>query len=80
MPQSVTVRASDFSRNFAKYQDEAITAKVISVTSHGRVIGGFFMRPNSPLRTLEAPRAGSAPDRRSGRRSDLGDRDSRIRR
>ena len=42
MPQSVTVRASDFSRNFAKYQDEAISAKIINVTSHGRVVGGYL--------------------------------------
>lgn len=42
MVQGLTVRASDFSRNFAKYQDEAITAKVISVTSHGRVVGAFL--------------------------------------
>ncbi len=38
----VTVRASDFSRNFAKYQDEAISAKVINVTSHGRIVGAYL--------------------------------------
>ena len=42
MPQGITVRASDFSRNFARYQDEAISAKVINVTSHGRVVGGYL--------------------------------------
>ena len=42
MPQSNTVRASDFARNFAKYQDEAISAKVINVTSHGRVVGAYL--------------------------------------
>ena len=42
MAGSVTVRATEFSRNFAKYQDEAIEAKVINVTSHGRVIGGYL--------------------------------------
>ena len=42
MTESLTVRATDFSRNFAKYQDEAIEAKVINVTSHGRVIGGYL--------------------------------------
>jgi hypothetical protein len=42
MPQNRTVRASDFARNFAKYQDEAISAKVISVTSHGRVVGAYL--------------------------------------
>lgn len=40
MAEGLTVGATDFSRNFAKYQDEAIEAKVINVTSHGRVIGG----------------------------------------
>jgi hypothetical protein len=36
------VRATDFSRNFARYQDEAIQAKVIVVTSHDRVVGGYL--------------------------------------
>ena len=42
MVEGVTVRATEFSRNFARYQDEAIEAKVINVTSHGRVIGGYL--------------------------------------
>jgi len=42
MPQGITVAASDFSRNFARYQDEAISAKVINVTSHGRVVGAYL--------------------------------------
>ncbi len=42
MSNNITVRATDFSRNFAKYQDEAIAAKVIAVTSHGRVIGAYL--------------------------------------
>jgi len=37
-----TVRATEFSRNFARYQDEAIEAKVIIVTSHDRVVGGYL--------------------------------------
>jgi hypothetical protein len=37
-----TVRATDFSRNFAHYQDEAIREKVIVVTSHDRVVGGYL--------------------------------------
>jgi hypothetical protein len=36
------VAATEFSRNFARYREEAITAKVIRVTSHGRVIGAFL--------------------------------------
>jgi PHD/YefM family antitoxin component YafN of YafNO toxin-antitoxin module len=39
---SVSVPATEFSRNFAKYRDEAIEVKVINVTSHGRVIGGYL--------------------------------------
>lgn len=39
---AVTIPATEFSRNFAKYRDEAIEAKVINVTSHGRVIGGYL--------------------------------------
>ena len=42
MAEGITVRATEFSRNFARYQDEAIEAKVINVTSHGRVIGGYL--------------------------------------
>lgn len=37
-----TVRATEFSRNFARYQDEAIRLKVIVVTSHDRVVGGYL--------------------------------------
>jgi hypothetical protein len=36
------VPATEFSRNFARYRDEAIEAKVINVTSHGRVIGAYL--------------------------------------
>jgi len=42
MPHARTVPASDFSRNFGKYQDEAIKAGVISVSSHGRVVGAYL--------------------------------------
>ncbi len=42
MSDQTIVRASDFARNFARYQDEAIEAKVIVVTSHDRVIGGYL--------------------------------------
>jgi hypothetical protein len=42
MPDQTTVRASDFARNFARYQDAAIEAKVIVVTSHDRVVGGYL--------------------------------------
>ena len=40
--QATRVRATDFSRNFAHYQDEAIRSKVIVVTSHERVVGGYL--------------------------------------
>lgn len=42
MPQFRAVPASDFSRNFGKYQDEAIKNGVINVTSHGRVVGAYL--------------------------------------
>ncbi len=42
MPQSRAVPASDFSRNFGRYQDEAIKAGVINVTSYGRVVGAYL--------------------------------------
>ena len=37
-----TVRATTFARNFAHYQDEAIRRKVIVVTSHDRIVGGYL--------------------------------------
>jgi hypothetical protein len=42
MSDQTIVRASVFARNSARYQDEAIEAKVIVVTSHDRVIGGYL--------------------------------------
>ncbi|MEF0940740.1 hypothetical protein [Rhizobium sp. BR 362] len=42
MAEVLRVSATDFSRSFAKYQDEAIAAKVIEITSHGRVVGGYL--------------------------------------
>ncbi|GIK98270.1 MAG: hypothetical protein BroJett029_24790 [Alphaproteobacteria bacterium] len=36
------VSATEFSRNFARYRDEALEAKIIHVTSHGRVIGAYL--------------------------------------
>jgi hypothetical protein len=42
MTDQPIVRATEFARNFARYQDEAIEAKVIVVTSHDRVVGGYL--------------------------------------
>ena len=42
MTEPLRVAATEFARNFARYQDEAISAKVISVTSHGRVVGAYL--------------------------------------
>ncbi|PRA51843.1 type II toxin-antitoxin system Phd/YefM family antitoxin [Brucella pituitosa] len=42
MPEFRAVPASDFSRNFGRYQDEAIKAGIISVTSHGRIVGAYL--------------------------------------
>jgi len=42
MADTRTVPATEFSRNFARYRDEAIEARVINVTSHGRVIGAYL--------------------------------------
>jgi hypothetical protein len=36
------VRATEFARNFARYQHEAIETKVIIVTSHDRVVGAYL--------------------------------------
>ena len=42
MTDTSTVRATTFARNFAHYQDEAIRAGVIVVTSHDRIVGGYL--------------------------------------
>ncbi len=42
MAQDTSVRATVFARNFAHYQDEAIRTKVVVVTSHDRIVGGFL--------------------------------------
>lgn len=42
MTEATKVRATTFARNFAHYQDEAIREKVIVVTSHDRVVGGYL--------------------------------------
>jgi hypothetical protein len=42
MSEPVTVNATTFARHFARYQDEAIREKVIVVTSHDRVVGGYL--------------------------------------
>ncbi len=42
MAEPGRVGATTFARNFAHYQDEAIRAKVIVVTSHDRVVGGYL--------------------------------------
>jgi len=36
------VKATDFVRNFARYQHEALRGRVIVVTSHDRVVGGYL--------------------------------------
>ncbi|HLY54366.1 MAG TPA: hypothetical protein VKS60_02345 [Stellaceae bacterium] len=42
MTDTPAVPATEFSRNFARYQEEAIEAKVINVTSHGRIVGAYL--------------------------------------
>jgi hypothetical protein len=42
MSETRNVPATEFSRNFARYRDEAIADKIIHVTSHGRVIGAYL--------------------------------------
>ena len=42
MAQRRDIPATEFSRNFARYREEAIERKVIHVTSHGRVIGAYL--------------------------------------
>lgn len=36
------VTATEFVRNFGRYQFDAAAGKVVRVTSHGRIVGGFL--------------------------------------
>lgn len=42
MTDTPAVNATEFARNFGRYQHEAIRSKVIVVTSHQRVVGGYL--------------------------------------
>ena len=42
MAHEITVPASEFARNFARYQDEAQSGTTVRVTSHGRVVGAWL--------------------------------------
>ncbi len=42
MARSRDITATEFSRNFARYREEAIAEKIIHVTSHGRIIGAYL--------------------------------------
>jgi hypothetical protein len=42
MANAPKVSASEFVRNFGRYQDEAIRSKVIVVSSYNRVVGGYL--------------------------------------
>jgi hypothetical protein len=42
MSDTRPVKATDFVRNFARYQHEAFRSRVIVVTSHDRVVGGYL--------------------------------------
>ena len=37
-----TVPATEFARNFGRYQDQALSGEIVRVTSHGRVVGGYL--------------------------------------
>jgi hypothetical protein len=36
------IPAAEFARNFGRYRDEAMSGRIVRVTSHGRLIGGFL--------------------------------------
>jgi len=38
----ISVAATEFSRHFGKYQDDAFGIDVVKVTSHGRVVGAYL--------------------------------------
>lgn len=38
----IVVPATEFARNFGRYQDRAHAGEVVKVTSHGRIVGGYL--------------------------------------
>lgn len=42
MQEQKTVTASEFARNFGRYRDVAASGEIVTVTIHGRVVGGFL--------------------------------------
>lgn len=40
--KGITVTASDFARNFGRWQDRAHAEGMVRVTSHGRVVGAYL--------------------------------------
>jgi PHD/YefM family antitoxin component YafN of YafNO toxin-antitoxin module len=56
MSQITTVSATEFARNFAHYQRQAIEEKVVVVTSHDKVVGGYLSA--SELEHYQRLRAG----------------------
>ncbi|MBX3481900.1 type II toxin-antitoxin system Phd/YefM family antitoxin [Phenylobacterium sp.] len=42
MTDALTVTASEFARNFGRYQHAAIRSRLVVVTSHDRVVGGYL--------------------------------------
>ncbi|MBL8630530.1 MAG: type II toxin-antitoxin system Phd/YefM family antitoxin [Rhodospirillaceae bacterium] len=39
---AASVTATEFAKNFGRYQDQALSGEPVRVTSHGRVVGGFI--------------------------------------
>lgn len=39
---AIVVTATEFARNFGRYQDRAHAGEVVKITSHGRVVGAFL--------------------------------------
>ncbi|WP_284310055.1 hypothetical protein [Labrys miyagiensis] len=42
MADRLKVPATEFSRNFARYRDEAIARKIVYITSRGSVVGAYL--------------------------------------
>ncbi|HXV01272.1 MAG TPA: hypothetical protein VG166_12320 [Caulobacteraceae bacterium] len=67
---SIPIRATatDFARHFARYKDEAFENRVVVVTSHDRIIGGYLSAPELAryerlkAREREVLRVGDLPD------------------
>lgn len=49
MPTPKTVTATEFTKNFGRYKDQALGGEPVVVTTHGRPVGAFISTRDAEL-------------------------------